>query len=524
MNVKNANKIKQMSLKDCLNSLSDDQLNQIYDEMVNLFDDNLSMDSSKKDLIESYLMSLYSVFIFKKEKQFEEMKKLLLNIINGEEEINDGLLDRSFLFKINNEYVVPSELVDILNKTEQIPDKVFIEQFINFYILINGVLNVDKLKYLLAESGYKTTKKMILEIVKKNHFIEDNNIIYFDDNAKELFENSNLSEIKDNFDYKVVSMLDLLKFFTFFDEIKNNNELFDSLYKIIKNKKKTMKLYDFIMSYIVLLAGNTSFIEDVLEDFGINLKENDLDKLYDVIDDYVHFIPGWFLNGFTPHEVYCEDDEFDEEDFMDNPDEMKKMYAFGYTTINGVIKIDDLVDIISNKHNLKTNNKELKKLIKDDQSELGLSIIDDYVCFDDFPKDFINLIMNIKVRKDYKIIDDFDEIIDELDDNLEKLFKTLIKYNIDEDIAQQINHFILMGVFNEDLLHEILSNNNINLLEKQIRSLYKELKPIINNMRCWSLNGYKPTEITVQSEGKKVGRNEPCPCGSGKKYKHCCGK
>ncbi|MBU1163041.1 MAG: SEC-C domain-containing protein, partial [Proteobacteria bacterium] len=23
---------------------------------------------------------------------------------------------------------------------------------------------------------------------------------------------------------------------------------------------------------------------------------------------------------------------------------------------------------------------------------------------------------------------------------------------------------------------------------------------------------------------KKVGRNEPCPCGSGNKYKKCCGK
>ena len=23
---------------------------------------------------------------------------------------------------------------------------------------------------------------------------------------------------------------------------------------------------------------------------------------------------------------------------------------------------------------------------------------------------------------------------------------------------------------------------------------------------------------------KKIGRNDPCPCGSGKKYKHCCGK
>lgn len=25
-------------------------------------------------------------------------------------------------------------------------------------------------------------------------------------------------------------------------------------------------------------------------------------------------------------------------------------------------------------------------------------------------------------------------------------------------------------------------------------------------------------------KGKKIGRNDPCPCGSGKKYKHCCGK
>ena len=24
--------------------------------------------------------------------------------------------------------------------------------------------------------------------------------------------------------------------------------------------------------------------------------------------------------------------------------------------------------------------------------------------------------------------------------------------------------------------------------------------------------------------GRKVGRNDPCPCGSGKKYKHCCGR
>ena len=29
---------------------------------------------------------------------------------------------------------------------------------------------------------------------------------------------------------------------------------------------------------------------------------------------------------------------------------------------------------------------------------------------------------------------------------------------------------------------------------------------------------------TTIVKAKKIGRNEPCPCGSGKKYKHCCGK
>lgn len=33
---------------------------------------------------------------------------------------------------------------------------------------------------------------------------------------------------------------------------------------------------------------------------------------------------------------------------------------------------------------------------------------------------------------------------------------------------------------------------------------------------------YKKSKTVVK--GKKIGRNEPCPCGSGKKYKHCCGK
>ena len=60
-----------------------------------------------------------------------------------------------------------------------------------------------------------------------------------------------------------------------------------------------------------------------------------------------------------------------------------------------------------------------------------------------------------------------------------------------------------------------------------------------NNTRKWTLRGYMPSELVktprrpavrplpnkpVQSVQKKVGRNDPCVCGSGKKFKHCCGK
>jgi preprotein translocase subunit SecA len=30
--------------------------------------------------------------------------------------------------------------------------------------------------------------------------------------------------------------------------------------------------------------------------------------------------------------------------------------------------------------------------------------------------------------------------------------------------------------------------------------------------------------VAEQAQGQKVGRNDPCPCGSGKKYKHCHGR
>lgn len=43
--------------------------------------------------------------------------------------------------------------------------------------------------------------------------------------------------------------------------------------------------------------------------------------------------------------------------------------------------------------------------------------------------------------------------------------------------------------------------------EERRKELYKEQK-----------------RSTTIVKGKKIGRNDPCPCGSGKKYKFCCGR
>ncbi|MBW1708624.1 MAG: preprotein translocase subunit SecA [Deltaproteobacteria bacterium] len=37
-------------------------------------------------------------------------------------------------------------------------------------------------------------------------------------------------------------------------------------------------------------------------------------------------------------------------------------------------------------------------------------------------------------------------------------------------------------------------------------------------------HGESEKRAPVKREGRKIGRNEPCPCGSGKKYKKCCGQ
>ena len=42
--------------------------------------------------------------------------------------------------------------------------------------------------------------------------------------------------------------------------------------------------------------------------------------------------------------------------------------------------------------------------------------------------------------------------------------------------------------------------------------------------KVWLYDEGQISPRTVVRTAPKVGRNEPCPCGSGKKHKHCCGR
>ena len=60
------------------------------------------------------------------------------------------------------------------------------------------------------------------------------------------------------------------------------------------------------------------------------------------------------------------------------------------------------------------------------------------------------------------------------------------------------------------------------LLEKIKNDLIKflfNLNIVVSN----EANSKNETKVTP-IDNKKIGRNEKCPCGSKKKYKHCCGK
>ena len=84
---------------------------------------------------------------------------------------------------------------------------------------------------------------------------------------------------------------------------------------------------------------------------------------------------------------------------------------------------------------------------------------------------------------------------------------------------------------------EIFHDEDIPLSMERMQTLATLISDVSNGTRLWVNNGHTPNELfekferkalrplpANQAKTKKIGRNDLCPCGSGKKYKKCCGR
>lgn len=100
---------------------------------------------------------------------------------------------------------------------------------------------------------------------------------------------------------------------------------------------------------------------------------------------------------------------------------------------------------------------------------------------------------------------------------------------VDELIDAQVD-----SVRPTDLI-DVANDMDFLTLSEDPEGLIGRLMAFDNEMPRWENNGWSADALHSKITGKrifrnpdgtemKVGRNDPCPCGSGKKYKRCCGR
>jgi len=125
----------------------------------------------------------------------------------------------------------------------------------------------------------------------------------------------------------------------------------------------------------------------------------------------------------------------------------------------------------------------------------------------------------------------------------------LERYEIDREEADLMVEECTDAARNGDSLASVieLTQNFIELPNLEtVRNVTDLLVPLMNSTKQWALKGYSPVELSAKRANvsmvlnnvpnqaaqaevidmqskKKIGRNDPCPCGSGKKFKKCCG-
>jgi SEC-C motif len=107
-----------------------------------------------------------------------------------------------------------------------------------------------------------------------------------------------------------------------------------------------------------------------------------------------------------------------------------------------------------------------------------------------------------------------------------------------DQVAEECVFATRVGDTPEDLMKYLTSMFKFDSVEK-LQALMDIVVELMNSTREWFLKGYSSMELSSMEKKQlkplpaadkestaeaKVGRNDPCPCGSGKKYKKCCGR
>ena len=105
-----------------------------------------------------------------------------------------------------------------------------------------------------------------------------------------------------------------------------------------------------------------------------------------------------------------------------------------------------------------------------------------------------------------------------------------VKESIEQRIEKEIDS--LPGIIKNKLKDPQIKQRFIDIAKrmekdgvdfKSIRQMKKWMKEHEAELKAEQAGGVPKVE-TVVHDGPRIGRNDPCPCGSGKKYKKCCGK
>ncbi len=201
----------------------------------------------------------------------------------------------------------------------------------------------------------------------------------------------------------------------------------------------------------------------------------------------------------------------------------------GYLEMNGIIKKEKLQELLEVNHDIKLALDELDDIVE----YCSCGVFDEcYTVYEDDYNDMKNDMMALLPSKDkftkYKVYDDASldivsnntvELVDYVDDCGE------FNYDQIEELISVLTMQAHLGIYYKGLLDELFKDMNVKVssnVKKHIEKIFKKYK---NDIPMWAYNGYSFNEVNeVHRSNQKVGRNDPCPCGSGKKYKKCCGK